>query len=204
VTLIRAHEVTAAGRLPSPITVALESGSRLVVGGPNGAGKSTLLGILAGTLAPTSGEVRRAPNARVELLHQESRQPSGRSPRELYAACVARLVQAGALGEGEAVPLKTLGLLGSQDANRPVGDLSMGQQRRLDLALALASRPHVLLLDEPTNHLSIALVDELTEALQAAAAAVVIATHDRQLRQDAEHWPRPPLGAASASVSGRG
>lgn len=69
-----------------------------------------------------------------------------------------------------------------------------GQQRRLDLALALACRPHVLLLDEPTNHLSIALVDELTEALAATDAAVVISTHDRQMLRDAADWPTLALG----------
>jgi macrolide transport system ATP-binding/permease protein len=69
----------------------------------------------------------------------------------------------------------------------------MGQQRRLDLALALAGRPHVLLLDEPTNHLSIALVDELTEALDGTGAAVVIVTHDRQLRRDLAAWPHIAL-----------
>uniref|UniRef100_UPI0012ECBF22 AAA family ATPase n=1 Tax=Agromyces laixinhei TaxID=2585717 RepID=UPI0012ECBF22 len=66
---------------------------------------------------------------------------------------------------------------------------SMGQQRRLDLALVLATRPHVLLLDEPTNHLSIALVDELTQALGATQAAVVLSTHDRQLLRDIDGWP---------------
>ncbi|GKQ37887.1 AAA family ATPase [Streptomyces sp. A012304] len=69
----------------------------------------------------------------------------------------------------------------------------MGQQRRLDLALALAARPHVLLLDEPTNHLSVSLVDELTEALRATDAAVVLATHDRQLRRDLRTWPHLEL-----------
>jgi macrolide transport system ATP-binding/permease protein len=87
------------------------------------------------------------------------------------------------------VPLRSLGLLSAADTARPLAELSMGQQRRLDLALALAGRPHALLLDEPTNHLSIALVDELTEALDATAAAVVVVTHDRQLRRDLGHWP---------------
>ena len=69
----------------------------------------------------------------------------------------------------------------------------MGQQRRLDLALILATRPHVLLLDEPTNHLSIALVDELSDALGDTQAAVVVSTHDRQLLRDTEAWPRLSL-----------
>ena len=84
------------------------------------------------------------------------------------------------LAEADRVSLGKLGVLGSRDASRPVAELSIGQQRRLDLAILLASRPHVVLLDEPTNHLSITLVDELTEALQTTPAAVVIATHDRQ------------------------
>ena len=89
--------------------------------------------------------------------------------------------------------LVVAGLLASRDTSRPVHELSIGQQRRLDLAVLLAARPHVVLLDEPTNHLSIALVDELTEALTTTPAAVVLATHDRRLLQDTAGWPRVRL-----------
>jgi macrolide transport system ATP-binding/permease protein len=54
--------------------------------------------------------------------------------------------------------------------------------------------PHVLLLDEPTNHLSIDLVDELTQALASTPAAVVIATHDRQLLGDLKNWSQLRIG----------
>ncbi|WP_026401162.1 ABC-F family ATP-binding cassette domain-containing protein [Actinomadura rifamycini] len=191
--LLTATDVRVDGRLHRAASVALESGSRLVVTGPNGAGKSTLLAVLAGTVEPTSGSVRRARKARVELLAQESPSASGRRARDVFAARVGRLVGTGVLAEGEAVALGDLGLLPPADAGRPMRELSMGQQRRLDLAMALAARPHVLLLDEPTNHLSIALVDELTEALGATPAAVVLATHDRQLQKDAAPWPRLDL-----------
>lgn len=83
--------------------------------------------------------------------------------------------------------LSALRLLRPNETRKRIGELSMGQQRRLDLALAC--RPHVLLLDEPTNHLSIALVDELTEALATTDAAVVISTHDRQMLRDTADWP---------------
>ncbi|MPN65020.1 putative ABC transporter ATP-binding protein YheS [bioreactor metagenome] len=70
----------------------------------------------------------------------------------------------------------------------------MGQQRRFELALALSGRPDLLILDEPTNHLSLALVDQLTQALLRTEAAVVLSTHDRQLLRDLEDWSRLDLG----------
>jgi macrolide transport system ATP-binding/permease protein len=132
---------------------------RLLVTGPNGAGKSTLLRALA-----ASGH--RRPGTRVALLAQED---AGGHP----ARTALQLV-------GPAVT--ELGLLSAADAARPLGVLSVGQRRRVALALAIVSAPHVLLLDEPTNHLSLTLVEELEEALATAPAAVVIASHDRWLR----------------------
>jgi macrolide transport system ATP-binding/permease protein len=85
---------------------------------------------------------------------------------------------------GSAVPaLSELGLLHPRDLSRPVGVLSVGQQRRLALAVLVARRPDLLLLDEPTNHISLALADELEDALQRSAGTVVVASHDRWLRR---------------------
>ncbi|SEH03366.1 macrolide transport system ATP-binding/permease protein [Nonomuraea solani] len=188
--LLRADEVTVADRIATPRSVLLRSGDRLVVTGPNGSGKSTLLGVLAGTLTPGSGSVRRKRGARIGLLPQESPPPPGRRVMEVYDAAIARLVTAGALAEADRVGLGQLGLLPSSATRRPVSELSTGQRRRLDLAVMLAARPHVVLLDEPTNHLSMTLVEELTEALGATGAAVVLAGHDRQLLRDTAAWPR--------------
>ncbi|GAA1307158.1 ABC-F family ATP-binding cassette domain-containing protein [Pseudonocardia xinjiangensis] len=192
-TLLRADDVAVSGRLAGPCSTLLRSGDRLVVAGPNGSGKSTFLAVLAGVLDPTGGSVHRKRDARIGLLRQESPPPSRRRAFEIYDAAVSRLVNAGRLHESERVPLSQLGLLGSRDAARPVADLSIGQQRRLDLAVLLAARPHVVLLDEPTNHLSIALVDELTAALAETPAAVVVASHDRQFLRDTAGWPRVRL-----------
>jgi macrolide transport system ATP-binding/permease protein len=186
VTLLRADHVTVAGRLTTPISVELSSGDRLLVTGGNGAGKSTLLAVLAGHLDPHQGHVVASPATRIGWVAQESSSTDPRSARDVYRARIAELEHHGVT---DPVPLRALGLLTTVDLARPVAELSMGQQRRLDLAIALAGRPHLLLLDEPTNHLSIALVDELTHALDTTPAAVVIVTHDRQLRNDLDHWP---------------
>ena len=95
------------------------------------------------------------------------------------------------------VPLRSLGLLHPRDLGRPVGLLSVGQRRRLGLAVAVAAAPDLLLLDEPTNHVSLALAGELEEALAASPGAVVVATHDRWLRR---RWEGGvvPLSPASA------
>ena len=79
--------------------------------------------------------------------------------------------------------LRELGLLPPQDHRRPVGLLSVGQRRRLSLAIAIAASPDLLLLDEPTNHVSLALAAELEEALDSAPGAVLLASHDRWLRR---------------------
>ena len=77
--------------------------------------------------------------------------------------------------------------------------MSQGQQRRLHLALCLAEQPDLLMLDEPTNHLSAALVDELTDAIRETRAAVVVATHDRQMLRDLTDWPRLELSTEGVS-----
>ncbi|TQL18365.1 ABC-F family ATP-binding cassette domain-containing protein [Streptomyces sp. SLBN-134] len=187
---LRARGVAVRGRLSGPVDLTLDGGDRLLVTGPNGAGKSTLLGVLAGALEPTEGRVRTASGARVVRITQETAgQEPGLGAREVYDRHVGRLVAQGVLRDAEAVPLGSLGLLDPDAAGTPVGRMSQGQRRRLDLALALSGRPTLVLLDEPTNHLSAPLVDELTAAVRGTGAAVVVATHDRQLLRDLADWP---------------
>ncbi|WP_236567965.1 MULTISPECIES: ABC-F family ATP-binding cassette domain-containing protein [unclassified Nocardiopsis] len=146
---------------------------RLLVTGPNGAGKSTLLYALGHRLRPASGRVLWRRGASVALLEQDVVFPDPeRTPRSLYG------------DRPEAPRLTDLGLVAPRDLDRPVGVLSVGQRRRLALAVLVGHAPDVLLLDEPTNHLSLALAEELEEALGTAPGAVVVASHDRWLRRN--------------------
>ncbi len=148
------------------------AGGRLLVTGANGSGKSTLLKVLAGEVVAASGRVQ-VHARRVGHLPQEAcfSRPD-RTPLQVYEAAT-----------GAPVPLGDLGLLHPRELSRPVGVLSVGQQRRLALAVLVARRPDLLLLDEPTNHISLTLAEELEAALRRSAGTVVVASHDRWLRR---------------------
>ncbi|QIK64743.1 ABC-F family ATP-binding cassette domain-containing protein [Leucobacter viscericola] len=171
--LLQANRVALEARL-APTSLELQTGGRIMLTGPNGSGKSTLLAILAGELEPGEGEVER--HCRVGYLPQEvSFEDPMRTANETYRRAVG-------LSVAEAYPLAETGLLAPRDSDRAVAALSVGQRRRLALAILVADPPPVLLLDEPTNHLSLTLVEELEEALQSFEGALIIATHDRWLR----------------------
>ncbi|MFK3978896.1 ABC-F family ATP-binding cassette domain-containing protein [Micromonospora sp. NPDC050397] len=196
--VLRCHGVTVTGRLHRPVTLTLDGGDRLLVTGPNGAGKSTLLAVMAQDLEPSTGELRHLSRARVAYLGQEVPDwPATVLAHELYDQHVGRLRSRGHLGERDVLPLTATNLLDRETLRTPVRRMSQGQQRRLNLALRLAERPDLLILDEPTNHLSALLVDDLTAALLETSAAVVVATHDRQLLHDLAAWPTLPLGSGS-------
>jgi len=179
--VLAARDVDVPGRLRLKM-LDVPADGRLLVTGPNGAGKSTLLSVLAGALPTASGWVWRRRGLRVGLLEQDVvfAEPS-RTPRAVW-------------GDRPAPNPQELGLLGGRDLDRPLWTLSVGQRRRLALALLIAGAPHVLLLDEPTNHLSLTLVEDLEQALASAPSAIVAASHDRWLRR---RWPGEELGLAA-------
>lgn len=183
VPVLAATDLAVAGRL-APTALTLHRGERLLVTGPNGAGKSTLLAILAGLREPETGSLQIASDTRIGMLRQESTfaDPNGlgdsRSVADVYEDGVGADL-------AEAAPLSTFGLLHPRDESVPLRTLSVGQRRRLALAILIAAPPDLLLLDEPTNHLSLALADALERAVTKFSGTVVVASHDRWLR---ERW----------------
>ncbi|GAA1658546.1 ABC transporter ATP-binding protein [Citricoccus zhacaiensis] len=174
-------EVALAGRL-APVSVHLGARSRLLITGPNGAGKSTLLRILAEDLLPDAGSVTTTGRLTVGLLGQDAEHLTEAERRVEDATVAESYRQAVGNATAQKVPLGTFGLIAGRDEQRRVRDLSVGQRRRLDLAVLLADPPDVLLLDEPTNHFSLLLSTQLEASIPGYPGAVVVASHDRWLR----------------------
>jgi len=172
----------------------IKPNSRLLITGPNGAGKSTLLSVLAGAIKldkTTGGTLHKRKGLRVAMLEQDVHFAEPHlTARTIYELTVGEK-------RAEALPLSSFGLLVARDIDRPIGGLSIGQQRRLALALIIAKPPHVFLLDEPSNHLSLTLASELEDALGTYPGAVVVASHDRWLR---ERWTGSRMALSHGAV----
>ncbi|KRE43858.1 ABC-F family ATP-binding cassette domain-containing protein [Knoellia sp. Soil729] len=169
---VRVRELVVDGRLRLP-RLDIAAGEHVLVEGANGSGKSTLLKVLAGRIEPDAGDVQVSAR-RVGLLTQD-----------VEFADPVSTVRATYRATGSELLLGELGLIHPRDVDRPVGLLSEGQQRRLALAIVIGEQPDLLLLDEPTNHLSLALVEEVEAALSRTPVTVLVASHDRWLR---ERW----------------
>ncbi len=194
-TVIELEDVTVrAGQrtLLDDVTWQLGPGDRIGVVGVNGSGKTTLLRVMADALplarAPEEhpaaiglhawGRMIRGSTVRLGYLTQEP-VPVDPSLRVLEAAEQIRgSVQ---IGKGELSAsqlLERLGLGGDRQWT-PVGELSGGERRRLQLLLILLAEPNVLLLDEPTNDLDIETLTELEDLLDSWAGSVLAVSHDR-------------------------
>ncbi|QGU04989.1 ABC-F family ATP-binding cassette domain-containing protein [Corynebacterium comes] len=157
-----------------PLTVTVQPGEHWLVEGPNGAGKSTFLKAVEGKMQITEGLLRIPEEVSIARLSQDDEWIDLDTPaEEIFAAKVPP----------KSPTLVEMGLMDAETAARPLGELSLGQRRRVSLGVILASPPDILLLDEPTNHLSLALAEELEEALEEFPGTVLLATHDRWIRR---------------------
>ncbi len=165
-----------------PVSLAVDGGELVVVRGRSGSGKSTLLALLAGLTAPDTGVVdidgrppgRDQPWSSVALVPQVLALAVELSVREN----VTDALPATDDGAVDAL-LAELGL--SEEANRSVTEVSMGQQQRTALARALAIGPTLVLADEPTAFQDGGHAASVIAGLRRAAergSAMVVATHD--------------------------
>lgn len=192
-------------------TLTVRSGDLTGVIGPNGSGKTTLFNLISGFTRPDEGSIafdgheltRLRPPAIARLgvsrTFQGSRVCAGLSVLENVAAAAQRLHPVNLLDAGLGTPryrraltdtasasLELLELVGLADlADDPAGSLAYGNQRRLEIARALASRPKLLLLDEPAAGMDTAETRSLTDLIRRIRdqfeLAVVVIEHDMDL-----------------------
>ena len=157
-------------------------GERTGILGVNGAGKSTLLGLVAGTVKPTTGVVKRGKTVKLAILDQRLDELNDIA-NERVSAVIARQRSSYVSGGVELSPGQLLERLGFTTAQLsiPVKDLSGGQKRRLQLLLILLDEPNVLILDEPTNDLDTDMLAAMEDLLDSWPGTLLVVSHDRYL-----------------------
>lgn len=178
------------------INLDIQEGSYVGILGPNGAGKSTLLKVILGLIEPTRGQVlvfgenpRRLRRAGT-LIGYLPQKPLGQPQFPVSVLDVVLMGRYGRIGLGRCpgpedvriarANLERLGIL--HLAQRPIGELSGGEQQRVFIARALALEPRLLVMDEPTISLDACAQDDLYEMIHSLKEemnlTVLVVSHD--------------------------
>jgi ATP-binding cassette subfamily F protein uup len=165
--------------LLADLTWQVGPGDRIGIVGANGSGKTTLLRVLTGSLAPTAGKVVRGVTVRPAYLSQDVVELE---PTMRVLEAVQQVRQIVDLGKGRTMTATQLcerfGFVGNAQWT-PVGELSGGERRRLQLLRLLMDEPNVLVLDEPTNDLDIDTLTALEDLLDGWPGTLLVVSHDR-------------------------
>jgi branched-chain amino acid transport system ATP-binding protein len=183
------------------VTVEIAAGERRAMLGPNGAGKTTLFNLIGGQLRPTRGRIvlfgkdvtNVAPFRRAQVGLARTFQITALFPSLTVAENIHLAVQAfspskyallRARGAVKQTVERVESLLAewrfARERSTKVRDLSYGEQRKLEIAMALAHRPRLLLLDEPTAGLSTAETDNVVALIRGLSrdVTVLVIEHD--------------------------
>jgi ABC transport system ATP-binding/permease protein len=157
----------------------LGPGDRVAIVGINGSGKSTLMRTIVGELRPTAGSLKIGTTVKLAYLsqHLEELDPTWR-----LIEAVERIALRVQLGDGRELSAATLcERLGfpAEAQWTPVGDLSGGERRRLQLTRLLMGEPNVLILDEPTNDFDVETLAALEDLLDSFGGTLLVISHDR-------------------------
>ena len=166
-------------------------GDRVGFVGPNGCGKSTLMKIIAGMIPPDSGQVIIGQTVKMGYYAQEIASEKGGDENEVdlsymdpkqrvidYVKDTAEYIQT-TEGSISASAMLERFLFPPEKQYSPIGKLSGGEKKRLNLLRVLATSPNYVLLDEPSNNLDIATLTILEDYLDRYEGIVVTVSHDR-------------------------
>ena len=175
------HAVIKAGdkELIDNLTWNIGPGDRIGIVGVNGAGKTTLMRTLAGLNQPAAGKLVTGITVKIAFLtqHLDELDPTWR-----LLEAVEKVATHVEIGKGKTLSASQLcERLGfDRDAQwTPVGNLSGGERRRLQLTRLLMDSPNVVLLDEPTNDFDIETLTELEDLLDSYGGTLIVISHDR-------------------------
>ncbi|HWP68595.1 MAG TPA: ATP-binding cassette domain-containing protein, partial [Rectinemataceae bacterium] len=162
-----------------PFDYEIGPGARLGIVGPNGSGKTSLLNLISGKIEPSQGSVQRGDTVRISCFEQTADSVDPSTSVVDYIRNHAELVR---LSDGAAqdavILLERFGFNRDFQA-MPVGKLSGGERRRLQLVRVLVEAPNILLLDEPTNDLDIDTIEALEDFLESFQGCIIAVSHDR-------------------------
>lgn len=186
------------------VTFGINEGDKIGLIAKNGMGKTTLLRCIAGQESVDSGTATFTSGLRMGFLEQSPQLDENLTVTEACLQADSAVTQAirtyeEALASGDDARIaaaseamdaanawdyedrlrQMLSQLGITDLNKPVGQLSGGQRKRVALAKVILEEPQLVLLDEPTNHLDIESIEWLESFLQRSRVALLMVTHDR-------------------------
>jgi ATP-binding cassette subfamily F protein uup len=188
------------------VTWQLGPGDRVGIAGVNGSGKTSLLHLLAGTPGPAleaEGTIVRGKTVRLAHLSQELAELD---PDQRVREAVEEIRLRIQVGDRELSAGQLLERLGFSAERQwiPIGDLSGGERRRVQMLRLLMAEPNVLLLDEPTNDLDIETLTEFEDLLDGWPGTLVVVSHDRYFLERATEHVVALLGDGKLAFLGGG
>jgi ABC transport system ATP-binding/permease protein len=152
---------------------------RIGIIGPNGAGKTTFLKMITGLLDPDQGKVTAGQTTAIGYYQQEE---DRFDEEKRLIDVVKEIAEVVVLDKGQTITvsqfLTQFGFPPKQQFT-PIGKMSGGERRRLQLLLVLIKNPNFLILDEPTNDLDLMTLNILEEFLDTFPGCLIIVSHDR-------------------------